>query len=164
MMIRDERAADIAAIHDLTVAAFASAHHASGTEAAIVEVLRQAGAMTLSLVADDAGIVGHIAFSPVSIAGAIGDWQGLGPVSVAPTRQRQGIGGALIRAGLERMKAAGVAGCIVLGDPVYYGRFGFVADPHLRFADVPSGYFQRLLFRGDAPAGEVTYHPAFAAV
>ncbi|HWJ70003.1 MAG TPA: N-acetyltransferase [Sphingobium sp.] len=162
MIIRDEQPGDVAAIRDLTAAAFSHAPHSSGTEAAIVDALRRAGALTLSLVAVDAGVIGHVAFSPVSIAGVDGDWQGLGPVSVAAAHQRQGIGEALIRAGLERLRADGAAGCVVLGDPAYYGRFGFISDPRLSFADVPPDYFQRLVFRGRSPAGEVRYHPAFA--
>lgn len=84
-------------------------------------------------------------------------------MSVAPARQRKGIGDALIRAGLARLEQQGAQGCVVLGDPRYYRRFGFVADPALRYAEVPPEYFQRLAFSGAAPAGVVTYHPAFDA-
>ena len=160
MIIRPELPQDAAAIRALTTSAFATAPHASGTEAQIVDDLRAAGDLHLSLVADQAGrLVGHIAFSPVQIAGAQG-WVGLGPVSVLPDQQRAGIGGALIRAGLAQLKARGVAGCVVLGDPGYYRRFGF-ATGGLRYPGPPPEYFQQLAFGPDTPAGIVRYAPAF---
>lgn len=163
MQIRDERDEDAAAISRITAAAFAGAPHSSGTEARIVEALREAGALTVSLVAasDDGRIVGHIAFSPVQIDGVAGRWYGLGPVSVAPDLQRQSIGGALIREGLARLAALNADGCVLLGDPSYYSRFGFVSDPALTYGGAPSPYFQRLLLRGEPPKGDVRYHPAF---
>ena len=87
----------------------------------------------------------------------------MGPVAVRPDRQRSGIGQALIRAGLERLRATGAQGCVVLGDPAYYVRFGFKSDPELRYGDAPAGYFQRLIFGGERSTGEVDYHPAFSA-
>lgn len=180
--IRPEHPDETAAIGALTTAAFAGAPHSDGTEAAIVAALRRAGALTLSLVAlepggegTEAAIVGHVAFSPVTItppAGHASDpsrteppgaWFGLGPLSVRPDRQGRGIGGALVRAGLERLEAAGAAGVVVLGDPGYYGRHGFVADPRLRYPGVPADYFQHCLLRGPATAGTVAYHPGFGA-
>lgn len=162
--IRPETPADADAIAALTTAAFATARHASGAEAAIVAALRGAGALTLSLVADQAGhLLGHAAFSPVTIDGRPGTWFGLGPVSVAPDRQRQGIGTALIREGLARLRQSGAAGCVVLGDPAYYGRFGFRGDTLLRYGQVPPHLFQCLAFTGTTPAGEVAYHTAFDA-
>ena len=86
-------------------------------------------------------IVGQVAGSPVSIAGA-GDWFGLGPVSVRPAFQRRGIGGALILAALARLKQQGAAGCLVLGDPRYYARFGFAHQQGLSYrhpAALPAG-------------------------
>ncbi|WP_342726526.1 N-acetyltransferase [Bradyrhizobium sp. B097] len=163
MQIRDERDEDVAAISRITTAAFAAAPHSSGTEARIVEALRKAGALTVSLVAtsDDGRIVGHVAFSPVQIDGVAGRWYGLGPVSVAPEMQRQGIGGALIREGLARLAAQNADGCVLLGDPAYYSRFGFVGDPALTYGGKPSPYFQRLVLKGKAPKGDVKYHAAF---
>lgn len=163
MQIRDERDEDAAAIGEITAAAFAKAPHSCGTEARIVEALRRAGALTVSLVAtpDDGRIVGHVAFSPVRIDGTAGRWYGLGPVSVAPELQRQGIGGALIREGLDRLAALNADGCVLLGDPAYYGRFGFVSDPALTYGGVSSPYFQRLVLKGEPPKGDVSYHPAF---
>ncbi|MGY3496593.1 MULTISPECIES: GNAT family N-acetyltransferase [unclassified Bradyrhizobium] len=163
MQIKDERPEDAAAISRITAAAFATAPHSSGTEARIVEALRQADALTISLVAvsDDGSIFGHVAFSPVRIEGVVGRWYGLGPASVAPDLQRQGTGGALIRAGLARLAAMNADGCVLLGDPAYYSRFGFVSDPALTYGGEPSPYFQRLVLKGDPPKGDVKYHAAF---
>ena len=95
--IRSERPADHAAIRHLIDAAFASAAHASGAEAGIVDKLRNAGQLSLSFVAETAdGIVGHIAFSPVCIGGAACGWFGLAPLSVLPAAHGQGIGRALV--------------------------------------------------------------------
>src|ERR1700761_5292975 len=132
MQIRPERPEDARAISIVTEAAFKEAEHTSGTEARIVEALRAANALTVSLVAvEDDMIVGHVAFSPVSISDGSVGWFGLGPVSVTPPRQGQGIGQALVREGLGRLESAGAVGCVVLGDPDYYGRFGFEYDPDL---------------------------------
>jgi putative acetyltransferase len=161
-IIRPEKAEDAPAIRAVTAAAFKGALYSRGTEAAIVDALRDAGALTLSLVAEKQGrIVGHVAFSPVTINGQAGHWFGLGPVSVEPAEQGCGIGQALIRDGLERLRATGAEGCVLLGDPAYYGRFGFASDPKLRYGDVPPEYFQRLSFTGAEPEGEVAYHTGF---
>ena len=162
MEIRLERPADIDAIRTLTTAAFQNAPHSNHTEAAIIDALRDAGALTLSLVAVDNGeLVGHIAFSPVAINSETNGWYGLGPVSVRPDRQREGIGQALVRTGLDHLRSIDAQGCVVLGDPAYYGRFGFVTDPNLRYPSAPPEYFQRLTLTDALPAGEVAYHPAF---
>lgn len=162
MPIRPEQPADTEAIRALTTEAFATAPHSSGTEAAIVDALRAAGALTLSLVAvEDGEIVGHVAVSSVTIDGAERGWFGLGPVSVRSSRQRGGIGSELIREGLRRLRAMGAAGCVLLGDPAYYGRFGFTNDPALVLEGVPPEYFMRLGFGAEPPAGTARYHAAF---
>lgn len=162
MIIRDERPSDVAVIYDVTKAAFATMPFSDGDEPELVDKLRVAGALTLSLVAEEHGeVLGHIAFSPVSIASAEGNWYGLGPVSVRPDRQQQGIGGALIRAGLARLEEMGAAGCVLLGHRDYYPRFGFTHDPGLTFAGQINPAFQQLTLRGATPRGEVTYHAAF---
>jgi len=164
MPITLERPGDAAAIRALTEAAFRDRPYSDQTEAGIIDALRAAGALTLSLVAiQDGVIVGHAAFSPVRITAAPGDWYGLGPISVRPDRQRRGIGRALVRDGLERLKSLMAAGCVVLGDPAYYARFGFQADPELSHGDAPPGYLQRVVLEGPPPKGEVAYHPAFDA-
>ena len=162
MQIRQERPEDVDAIRAVTAAAFVGMPHSRQTEARIVDALRTAGALTISLVAiQEREIVGHVAFSPVRISGATGDWHGLGPVSVRPDRQRKGVGQALIRDGLRRLRALDAAGCVLLGEPAYYRRFGFESDPDLSYGDVPARYFQRLVFNGPAPKGEASFHPAF---
>lgn len=164
MHIRPEQPADIDTIRSLTRAAFEKAPHASQTEAAIVDALRDAGALTVSLVAEDnSEIVGHVAFSPVTIDGEDLGWFGLGPVSVWPDQQGKGIGQSLIRRGLDGLQRLGAKGCVVLGDPAYYGRFGFVADPGLTYGDIPPEYFQRLTFDAGLPKGEVAFHAGFDA-
>ena len=163
-MIRAEQPGDAAAIASVTTAAFETALHSGGNEAAIVEVLRAAGALSVSLVAEEGGaIIGHVALSPVRIDGAELGWFGLGPVSVRPDRQRLGIGAALVREALAQLSARGANGCVVLGDPAYYRRFGFEADPALYYEGVPPGYFMRLVLAGTAPSGRVDYHPGFGA-
>ena len=163
MQIRQERPEDAATIRALTDAAFKGMPYSDQTEAKIIDALRAAGALTISLVAiKDGEIVGHVAFSPVRINGAAGDWYGLGPVSVRPDHQQSGIGQALIRDGLYRLQFMSAAGCVLLGDPAYYGRFGFESDPDLYYGDVPPRYFQRLVFNGSPPPkGEVSFHPGF---
>lgn len=161
-MIRKETAADHAAIRKLTIAAFEASRFGYQGEAEIVEGLRTAGALTLSLVDDrDGAIAGHIAFSPVTVEGASCDWYGLAPVSVAPDHQGQGIGAGLIREGLAQLKALGAQGCVLLGDPAYYGRFGFQNVPRLTLAGVPPEYFQALPFTKEVPQGAVAFHAAF---
>lgn len=162
MIIRPEEANDANAIRHITQQAFAGAEHSSGTEGAIIDGLRAAGTLTLSLVAEDNGeIVGHVAFSPVTVDGRDVGWFGLGPVSVRPGVQKSGTGSQLIRAGLARLRSDEAKGCVVLGDPGYYQRFGFKADPALTFEGVPPEYFMVLPFIGSPPSGHVTYQPAF---
>ncbi|TXI51180.1 MAG: N-acetyltransferase, partial [Lysobacter sp.] len=103
----------------------------------------------------------HVAFSPVNIAVGAESWYGLGPLSVAPEFQRQGIGSSLVHAGIAQLQAMSAAGCVVLGDPQYYGRFGFAATPGLTYPGPPPEYFMAKPFNGSAPHGVVTYHAAF---
>lgn len=161
--IRPETPDDVAPISTLITAAFATARHSGGNEADIVAALRKAGMLSVSLVAvHDKELVGHAAFSPVSISDGTDGWYGLGPVATGPAHQRRGIGADMIRAGLAALQARGAAGCVVLGDPGYYGRFGFVADPGLAYPGVPAAAFQHLVLAGPAAKGIVTYSSAFA--
>lgn len=160
--IRAETPTDIPHITAITLAAFLNEVYSSHTEHFIINALRKAGALSLSLVAEQEGeVVGHIAASPVKIAGSSGNWYGLAPLPVHPDRQQQGIGGLLVRQLLQELKALGADGCVVLGDPGYYGRFGFKARDGLYYAGVPADYMQALAFDGNIVAGEVTYHQAF---
>ncbi|MBB4867899.1 putative acetyltransferase [Pseudomonas nitritireducens] len=162
--IRPERPADAGIIRQVIEAAFAVAEHSDGTEGAIVDALRAAGALSVSLVATVADqVVGHVAFSPITLDGADLGWFGLGPVSVRPDLHGQGIGAALIRAGLAQLKAQGARGCVVLGDPRYYPRFGFAVDPAIQYEGVPPEYFMALSLDGSRATGMVAYHTAFSA-
>lgn len=162
IFLRPERPDDVDAIRTLTETAFRTAPHADGTEHLIIDRLRAAGALTLSLVVESDGvIVGHVAFSPVTVSDGSEGWYGLGPISVDPARQGEGIGGRLVKDGLERLKALGAAGCVLLGDPAYYGRFGFAADPKLTLDGVPPDYFMRVAFSPVYGGGTVSYHPGF---
>jgi len=162
--IRPECADDADIIRGVTQAAFKFNDHSSGTEGAIIDALRDADALTISLVAViDNETVGHIAFSPVTIEGEPPGWFGLGPVPVRPDLHKRGIGSALIREGLARLKQAGARGCVLVGDPAYYCRFGFENDPAMQYEDVPPEYFMRLAFDGSAPRGRVRFHAGFGA-
>lgn len=163
MRIFPETTSDRAAIFALTQDAFKDHPHSQQTEGYIIDALREAGALTLSLTAWEEGrLVGHIAFSPVTVSDGAADWYGLGPVSVLPARQGCGIGVGLVREGLARLKALGAAGCVVLGDPAYYARFGFTPNAALRYPDAPAEYFMALVFTHRAQ-GEVRYDEAFSA-
>lgn len=162
IIIRPERPGDEATIHRLTEAAFRDMPFSEGDEQHLVDALRRDGDLALSLVAEDAArIVGHIAFSRVTIGDGTPDWYDLGPVSVWPELHRQGIGSALILHGIAILRMRGAAGIVLLGSPDYYRRFGFRHQPQLRYSGPPPEYFQCLVLRGDLPEGEVTYAPAF---
>lgn len=163
-LIRNETAADADAITAVTLAAFATLEISQHTEQFIVKALRAAGALTVSLVAElDGRVVGHVAFSPVVLSDGTPDWHGLGPVSVLPAHQRQGIGKALIRQGLARLQAMGARGCCLVGHPDYYRKFGFRNLDQLAHAGVPPEYFLALSFDGHWPQGTVAFHEAFGA-
>ncbi len=164
IVIRDETDADARAIRDVTVAAFMNLEISKHTEQFIIEALRTARALTVSLVAElDGRVIGHIAFSPIAISDRSPEWYGLGPVSVLPAYQRQGIGKALIREGLSRLKAINARGCCLLGHPEYYRQFGFKNVPGLVHEGVPPEVFFALSFDGHTPQGAVTFHEGFRA-
>ena len=160
--IRPERAGDEAAIHGVVAAAFDGHPHSDGSEPGIVDALRADGDLAISLVAEEGGaIVGHVAFSPVSVSDGSQGWFGLGPAAVDPARQGEGIGTALIERGLDLLRDRGAAGCVVLGDPAYYARFGFAHDPALTYPGPPPEYFQRLVIGNSGAQGVVAYAGAF---
>jgi putative acetyltransferase len=162
--IRSETDADAGAIADLTIAAFSTLPVSGHTEQFIVAALRAAKALSVSLVAEMNGrIVGHIAFSPVTMSDGSAGWYGLGPVSVLPEFQRQGIGGALIQEGLSRLKRLGARGCCLVGHPEYYQRFGFRNTRQLALEGVPHDVFFAMSFDGNLPQGSVEFHEAFKA-
>jgi len=166
--IREESDADVGAIRAVTVAAFDRPENENLTEPFIIEALRAKDALTLSLVAEvDGRVVGHVAFSPVTISDGSSDgtldWYGLGPVSVVPEHQRKGIGAALIEEGLSRLKDRGAKGCCLVGHPEYYVRFGFENVSGLVHEGISPEVFFALSFDGDLPRGQVAFHEGFNA-
>jgi len=162
LILRTEVPADKAVIHALTKLAFADMEHSAGDEQDMIDALRVQGALALSLVAvmDDA-VVGHVAFSPAKVSSGEQGWFALGPVCAAPSMQRQGIGSALIEHGLDMLRQRGAKGCILIGHPNYYPRFGFKITPQLAPENEPGGYFMVLSFGAALPAGRFAFHPAF---
>ena len=161
-IIRPEEPRDESAIELVTIEAFKGAPHTDYTEQFIVRELRRANALTVSLVAETEGqIVGHVAVSPVQISQGADAWFGLGPLSVVPTHQRQGIGTQLVQMAMQTLQASSAMGCVVLGDPKYYGRFGFVPVAGLVLPGFPASHLQVLVWNSNTPQGEVSYHQAF---
>ncbi|WP_426749755.1 bifunctional HD family hydrolase/N-acetyltransferase [Myxococcus sp. Y35] len=164
LAIRPETPDDAGSIERLITTAFQAAPHTSHTEQFIVSALRRAGVLSVSLVAEDDGvIIGHVALSPVSLSSGETGWYGLGPISVLPERQGQGIGARLMTSALAELRSLGASGCVLLGDPAFYQRFGFSCRPGLVLPGVPAEYFQALSFTGHWPVAQVTYHDAFNA-
>jgi putative acetyltransferase len=166
MLIRAEEPRDWAAVHAVNVSAFETSE-----EASLVDALREHARPLVSLIAEDDGaIVGHIMFSPVSLAGHPSlKIMGLAPMAVAAKHQRKGIGSALVRAGLEQCAQLGFGAVVVLGHPAYYPRFGFLPSTRCGIGceyDVPEEVFmvvelQDGFLRG--ASGKVKYHAAFGA-
>ncbi len=164
LKIRKETPEDIQTIYAVTITAFLEAPHSDHTEQFIVKALRDAGALTISLIAEmDGEVIGHVAVSPVTISDGTLDWFGLGPISVIPECQSRGIGSKLMVEALNVLKKTGAAGCVLLGDPAYYNRFGFKPEPNLVLPDVPPEYFQAVCFEAPLPRGIISYHEAFNA-
>ena len=164
MIIRNETTFDIEAISEITIAAFRTLAISNHTEQFIINALRNANALTISLVAEvDGRVVGHIAFSPVTISDGSPNWYGLGPVSVSPEYQKQGIGKSLVNEGLSLLKAMGGKGCALVGDPAYYQRFGFRNIPSLIHDDIPQEVLLALPFDNKIPQGTVVFHEGFLA-
>ncbi|MBN1380446.1 MAG: N-acetyltransferase [Deltaproteobacteria bacterium] len=164
MRIRSETSSDIDAISEVTIAAFRDHPISDNTEQFIIIALRAANALTISLVAEiEGGVVGHIAFSPVTFSDGSPNWYGLGPISVLPAYQKQGIGKALVHEGLSMLKALGGEGCVLVGDPGYYERFGFRNIPKLIHEGIPQEVFLALPFGKKIPQGTVLFHEGFSA-
>ena len=164
MIIRKETNADIDVITHVTIAAFKTLPISNHTEQYIINALRAAEVLTISLVAEiDGRIVGHIAFSPVTISNGAKDWYGLGPISVLPGYQKQGIGKTLVNEGLSLLKEMGGQGCALVGDPNYYKRFGFHNFPELIHEGVPQEVFLALPFTAKVPQGIDVFHEGFLA-
>lgn len=164
IVIRDETGADVDAISDVTVRAFETLEISNHTEQFIIAALRAARSLSVSLVAElDGRVVGHIAFSPVTLSDGTRNWYGLGPLSVLPQYQRQGIGKALAQEGLSRLKDLKARGCCVVGHPDYYRKLGFRNAPEFVLEGVPPEVFLVLALDGHVPQGAVKFHKAFEA-
>jgi putative acetyltransferase len=164
MILRKETVADVDAIAEVTIEAFKNHPISQHTEQFIINALRDANALTISLVAEiDGRVVGHIAFSPVTISDGTKDWYALGPVSVLPDYQKQGIGKSLVNEGLSLLKDMGGKGCALVGDPNYYKRFGFENYPELIHDGVPQEVFLALPFDEKVPHGTIVFHEGFLA-
>lgn len=168
--LRDERPRDVDAIARVIVAAFAAEPQHGQFERRIVDTLRADDALSVSLVAErDGRVIGHVAFSPVSIGGEPAGaqrWYGLAPLAVSPDCQRRSVGAGLVRTGLDALRRLGARGCVVLGEPAYYARFGFAPSGDIVFPGVPPGYFlaQPLDEAAPRPSGAVRYHDVFHPV
>ena len=164
MIIRNESISDIEAISKVTIAAFQNLAISNHTEQFIINALRDANVLTISLVAEvDGKLVGHIAFSPIAISDGSLNWYGLGPISVLPKYQKQGIGKSLVLKGLSVLKDLGGQGCALVGDPEYYQRFGFRNIPGLIHDGIPQEVFLALSFDKKIPQGTVVFHKGFLA-
>jgi len=164
MVIRKEARPDVEAITDITKAAFGNHPFSNNTEQFIIHALRAANALTVSLVAELQGkLVGHIAFSPVTFTDGNENWYGLGPISVQPDHQKQGIGTKLVNEGLDLLKDLDADGCVLVGAPKYYERFGFKSSNELKHEGVPQENFLALSFCDRIPTGVVEFHQAFFA-
>lgn len=162
--IRRETRSDEEAIEQVTRRAFLSHPYSQQTEQFIIRALRADRALSLSLVAEEAGrVVGHLALSPVTISDGAAGWYGLGPISVEPQRQGHGIGRALMEKGLAGLNEIDANGCVLVGEPAFYTRFGFANDPALVLDGVPPEFFLALAFGRSSARGKVQFHPAFQA-
>lgn len=162
--IRPEQAGDEPAIHDLVKRAFAPMPFSGGDEQDLVDALRANGDLVQSLVAvDERGtIIGHISFSPATINNQPCGWFQMAPVSVSPEVQRSGIGSALIEAGIARLRSAGARGIAVVGNPVYYERFGYrMIEGLTPLSDHDAQFFRAMVLAGEVPQGILRYAKAF---
>jgi len=164
IIIRNENESDIETISEITKEAFQSLAISNHTEQFIIMALRKASALTISLVAEkEKKVMGHIAFSPVTISDGSPNWYGLGPISVLPELQKQGVGKRLMREGLSLLKSLGANGCVLVGDPGYYEQFGFKSLPDLVVDGVPLQYVLALPLEENATHGTVVFHEGFNA-
>lgn len=165
LIVRQESPADAAAVKKVLTNAFETS-----AEASIVDSVRASEEALFTLVAEHDGVLaGHIMFSPVTLASQPGlRAQGLAPVAVMPSLQQQGVGSALIEAGLHRCREANIDVVFVLGDPAYYERFGFSSAAGYGIDSeyqVPADYFMLLELKpgvlGNTHGGTARYLTAF---
>lgn len=160
--IRHETARDVDGIREVNIEAFRNHPVSRQTEHLIVDALREAGALEVSLVAISEGkVVGHIAFSKASVGEAESDWFLIGPLAVLPGLQGQGIGSMLVESGLTQLRSRSAIGCVLVGDPGYYERFGFNTFAGLTYEGVPDEYVLALPLTDAVPTGAISAHEAF---
>jgi predicted N-acetyltransferase YhbS len=162
MIIRHEQPADIDTITEITKVAFKNHPFSQQIQHFIIRDLRASDALTISLVTEINGrVVGHIAFSPVTISDGTTNWYGLGPISVLPEFQGCKIGTTMVNNGLSILKSMNGKGCALIGLPTYYYRFGFINYPQLIHEGVPQEIFVVKSLFGEVPTGTVEFHQAF---
>lgn len=165
LILRLEQAGDADAIRGVIEMAFLDQPHSRQTEARVVDRLRAEQALSLSLVAlRPEGVVGYVACAGIGITGGACGWHCIGPVAVRPDQQGGGVGTALVWHALRTLRAQQAAGCVALGEPAYFGRFGFRSTPALRMERAPYGCFLVRPFERVIPMGTVQYHEAFDLV
>jgi putative acetyltransferase len=162
-VVREERAEDADTVREILVAAFGRE-----AEARLVDRLNASGKVVSSLVAEEQGrILGHVLFSRIEIGQAGLPGLSLAPLAVLPAFQRLGIGSALVSAGLQRLRVVGHARVVVVGDPAYYPRFGFVSASRFGLKcpfPAPDDSFMAIALARDAfrdAAGPVGYGPEY---
>lgn len=164
LTIRPERREDHQAIHDVTQRAFAQVPYADGDEQLLPDRFRRHGALACCLVAEQNGeVVGQVTLTHARAADGSPGWFTLGPIAVDPPCQSQGIGGQLINAAIIWMRGQQGSGCILLGNPAYYSRFGWQPCPGLAPEGIPADYFQVLPFGMVEPMAVFAFDPLFFA-
>jgi putative acetyltransferase len=162
VQIRHECAEDAQAIHDLTARAFAPMPFAGGDEQLLPARFRSANVLALSLVAELGGkVIGQLTLTPAIAADSAPGWFALGPISVDPDYQKHGIGSRMIAAAIGWLKSKNAAGCALVGNPAYYGRFGWRPAPDLTPAGEPAEYYQILPLADAEPKTIISFHPLF---
>lgn len=161
-IIRLEQPADHTAIYDITKRAFAPMPYSDGDEQDLINRLRDAGALDISLVAElDGQLIGQVTFTEAFAADGSKGWYALGPVAVEPDLQSRKIGAQLIEAGLALLRERDAEGCVLIGNPTYYSRFGFRLFPDLCPQGEPAEYFQILPMAVIEPNVVIGFHPLF---
>lgn len=162
MIIRSETPSDIEMITEVTRVAFDDHSFSLNTEHFTIQDLRDDGALTVSLVAEiDQKIIGHIAFSPITISDGTENWHNLGPIAVLPEFQGRRIGTALVNSGVALLKSMSSKGIVIIGLPTYFSRFGFWSHPQLIHDGTPQEVFLAMSFVEWIPNGTVDLHRAF---
>ncbi|MEM8919215.1 MAG: N-acetyltransferase [Pseudomonadota bacterium] len=162
--IRGEKKSDEAMIYEITTRAFAPMPFSDGNEQDLIDRFRKSGALEISLVAElEDAIVGQVTFTRAFAADGSPGWYALGPVAVEPELQGQRIGEELIEAGLAELRKRAAAGCILVGNPDYYRRFGFRGFPELRPERQPAEFYQILPLDVAEPDVVIEFHPLFYA-